>query len=71
MAQLGVALQAAEVETELTIVGILIKGGRDNMKKIQKMNKKLDSKAAVDLSRNFARRYKKSKPKLPRILKTK
>jgi hypothetical protein len=66
-----VVVQAAEVETELTIVGILIKGGRDNMKKIQKMNKKLDSKAAVDLSRNFARRYKKSKPKLPRILKTK
>jgi len=66
-----VVVQAAEAETELTIVGILIKGGRDNMKKIQKMNKKLDSKAAVDLSRNFARRYKKSKPKLPRILKTK
>jgi len=71
MAQLGVALQAAEAETELTIVGILIRRGRDNMKPIQKINKKLDSKAAVDLSRNFARRYKKSKPKLPRILKTK
>jgi len=41
------------------------------MKPIQKMNKKLDSKAAVDLSRNFVRKYKKSKPKLPRILKTK
>ena len=41
------------------------------MKPIQKINKKLDSKAAVDLSRNFVRRYKKSKPKLPRILKTK
>ncbi len=66
-----VVVQAAEVETELTIVGILIKGGRDNMKKIQKMNKKLDSKAAVDLSENFEKKYKKSKPKLPRILKTK
>ena len=65
-----VVVQAAEVETELTIVGILIKGGRDNMKKIQKMNKKLDSKAAVDLSENFKKKYKKSKPKLPKILKT-
>ena len=71
MAQLGVALQVAEAETELTIVGILIRRGRDNMKKIQKMNKKLDSKAAVDLSENFEKKYKKSKPKLPRILKTK
>ena len=41
------------------------------MKAIQKMNKKLDSKAAVDLSENFKKKYKKSKPKLPRILKTK
>lgn len=41
------------------------------MKPIKKMNKKLDSKAAVDLSRNFDRKYKKSKPKLPKILKSK
>ena len=41
------------------------------MKTIQKMNKKLDSKAAVDLSRNVVRKYKKSKPKLPKILKSK
>jgi len=66
-----VVVQAAEVETELTIADILIRRGRDKMKAIQKMNKKLDSKAAVDLSRNFARKYKKSKLKLPRILKNK
>ncbi len=71
MAQPKVLNQAAEVETELTIADILIRRGRDKMKPIQKMNKKLDSKAAVDLSRNFARKYKKSKPKLPRILKNK
>ena len=71
MAQPKVLNQAAEVETELTIADILIRRGRDKMKAIQKMNKKLDSKAAVDLSRNFARKYKKSKPKLPRILKNK
>jgi hypothetical protein len=41
------------------------------MKSIQKMNKKLDSKAAVDLSENFKKKYKKSKPKLPKILDTK
>ncbi|GAF84103.1 unnamed protein product [marine sediment metagenome] len=41
------------------------------MKAIKKMNKKLGVAAAGTTSRNFARRYKKSKPGLPRILKTK
>jgi len=55
--------------TGQALAGIQVGGNK--MKPIQKINKKLDSKAAVDLSRNFVRRYKKSKPKLPRILETK
>lgn len=37
----------------------------------KKLKKKLGSEAAESTSKNFARRYKKSKPGLPKILKTK
>ena len=38
---------------------------------IKNMNKKLKVDAAISLSKNFRKRYKKSKLKLPKILKTK
>lgn len=41
------------------------------MKAIKKVNTKLKVDAAISLSKNFDRKYKKNKPKLPRILKTK
>jgi len=69
MVQEKVLIREVEAGTGQAPAGI--QAGGNKMNPTQKINKKLDSKAAVDLSRNFVRKYKESKPKLPRILKTK